>query len=556
MESIVDLRPQQYKINHLPTVSVIVIFLNVGRFFPEAIESVFAQTYPNWELLLVDDGSSDESTRIARYYTERYPERVRYFEHPNHQNYGKTSSRNLGIQHAKGKYIAFLDADDIWLPQKLERQVTILDSNAEIGMVYGLSQWWYSWTGKPEDQRRDYMHKLGVPPNSCIEPTAFIKLFFLAQQAAIPTPSNILVRREIIKQVNGFDEPFRGMYDLYEDQAFYAKVGLRSIVFAANECWDKYRQHPDSSSSMIEKARQGYSTRLFFLKWLSDYLGEQEVKDAGILKSLRNEIWRCRHRRLFRLWQGVRNIALVTGRWVFPLPVRHWLWAKITHQAYRPTAGRVRFGNLRRLMPLSREFGYDRGQPIDRYYIEKFLSDHRADIKAHVLEIADDTYTRQFGGDRISVSDVLHAASGNPKATIIGDLTCADHIPSNTFDCIILTQTLQLIYDVHTALQTVYRILKPGGVVIATFPGISQISRYDMERWGYYWSFTSLSARRLFEEIFPATGIQIKTYGNVLTATAFLYGMATEELKQKEMEFIDQDYEVLIAVRAQKPDEL
>jgi SAM-dependent methyltransferase len=150
-------------------------------------------------------------------------------------------------------------------------------------------------------------------------------------------------------------------------------------------------------------------------------------------------------------------------------------------------------------------------------------------------------------------SDVLHVSSADPKATLVGDLTSADHIPSDTFDCVIITQTLQFIYDVRAALQTIYRILKPGGVVIATFPGLSRISRYDAERWGHYWGFTSLSARCLFGEVFPQDQIQIRAYGNVLSAAGFLYGMATEELTRKELEHFDPDYEVIIGVTAVRP---
>jgi SAM-dependent methyltransferase len=233
--------------------------------------------------------------------------------------------------------------------------------------------------------------------------------------------------------------------------------------------------------------------------------------------------------------------------------MRRWLWARWHVREYVPPAGRVRLGDLRRLTPLSREFGYDRGRPIDRFYIEKFLSNHQMDVRGHVLEIADDNYTRQFGRDRITRSDVLHVSPGDPKATLIGDLTSADHIPSDTFDCIVITQTLQLIYDIRAALQTLHRILRPGGVVIATFPGLSPISRYDADRWGYYWGFTSLSARRLFGEIFPQDQIQISAYGNVLAATGFLYGMATEELRQQDLEYFDPDYEIIIGVRATKP---
>jgi len=235
-----------------------------------------------------------------------------------------------------------------------------------------------------------------------------------------------------------------------------------------------------------------------------------------------------------------------------PLRLRCWLWSKWKGTDYTPPTGCLRFGSLRRVIPLNRNFGYDRGRPIDRYYIERFLERHRADICGHVLEIADNTYTWNFGGDRVIKSDVLHLVNGNPNATIVGDLTCAEHIPSDRFDCVILTQTLQYIYDVPAVLRTLKRILKPRGVVLATVAGITPISRYDMERWGCFWAFTSLSVRRLFEEAFPAADIRVDAYGNVLAATAFLYGMASHELNQKELDYCDPDYQVVITIRAVK----
>jgi SAM-dependent methyltransferase len=195
----------------------------------------------------------------------------------------------------------------------------------------------------------------------------------------------------------------------------------------------------------------------------------------------------------------------------------------------------------------------DRGLPIDRYYIERFLSAHASDVRGHVLEIGSDTYTHRFGRDRVIRSDVLFVAEGNPKATIVADLTSTNHIPSGIFDCILLTQTLQFIYDVRAALKTLYRILKPDGILLATFPGISQISRYDMDRWGDYWRFTSLSSRRLFEEVFPSALVAVEAHGNVLAALTFLHGLAVQELRPEELDFQDPDYEVLIAVRAVKP---
>lgn len=217
-----------------------------------------------------------------------------------------------------------------------------------------------------------------------------------------------------------------------------------------------------------------------------------------------------------------------------------------------PLVGWVCLGQLRRLRPISSAWGSERGKPIDRYYIERFLAAHAQDIRGHVLEIGTKEYTLAFGGERVTESDVLHVTEHKPDVTILGDLTSADHIPSNTFDCIVLTQTLQFIYDVPAALRTVHRILKPGGIVLATVPGISQISRYDMERWGHYWSFTTRSAQALFEAVFPAQSIGIEMFGNVLAAIAFLHGLAAEELRQKELDHVDPDYQLLITVRAVK----
>jgi SAM-dependent methyltransferase len=215
-----------------------------------------------------------------------------------------------------------------------------------------------------------------------------------------------------------------------------------------------------------------------------------------------------------------------------------------------PPVGWARLGSLRRTKPISPSWGTERGQPVDRYYIEGFLAANAGDIRGRVLEIGDNSYTRAFGKDRVTRSDVLHVVEDRPQVTIIGDLTNADHIPAETFDCIILTQTLQAIFDVAAAIRTVHRILKPDGVLLATIPGISQISRYDMDRWGYYWSFTSRSAEELFAAAFPRDRVQVETHGNVLAAVAFLHGLASTELRRAELDYRDPDYQLLITVRA------
>jgi SAM-dependent methyltransferase len=220
-----------------------------------------------------------------------------------------------------------------------------------------------------------------------------------------------------------------------------------------------------------------------------------------------------------------------------------------------PPVGLVRFGSLRRTTPISRVFGLDRAQRercIDIVFIERFLKKHQSDIRGRVLEIGDDRYTKRFGGAKVDRGDVLHVQPGG-GATIVADLTSAEAIASESFDCIICTQTLQFIYDVHAAVRTLHRLLRPGGVVLASFTGISQISRYDMDRWGDYWRFTTASARRLFEACWPPDQVFIETHGNALLAVAYLHGLTVDELQPEELEARDDDFQLVITARAVKP---
>ena len=207
-------------------------------------------------------------------------------------------------------------------------------------------------------------------------------------------------------------------------------------------------------------------------------------------------------------------------------------------------------GRLRRTTPVS-TWGANRGGSIDRVYIERFLDQHRADIHGRVLEVQDDNYTRRYGV-RVEQVEILDARPGNPKATVVADLTDAPQLASDTFDCVILTQTLFLVYDVQAALRTVHRILAPGGVMLATVPGICKISPLEAELYGDWWRFTSWSARRLTEEAFGVGNVTVETYGNVLSAAAFLFGLGTWDLNLAELDAHDPLYEVTIAVRAVK----
>lgn len=270
-----------------PLVSVIIIFLNAEKYLREAIDSVLAQTYKCWELLLIDDGSTDNSTEIARRYVAQYPEKINYLEHPNHQNLGMSATRNLGIHKAKGEYIAFLDSDDYWLPNRLETHVGILDSYPEVGMLYGTANYWFSWTGRPEDRDRDFVPELRVQKETLFHPPELLPLL-LDGKAEVPCTCSILVRREIMQKIGGFEESFRGMY---EDQAFYAKVCLMVPVLATGDYLAWYRQHSDSHSSVMIESGALFSTQYAFLKWLEEYCTDHDIHDETILQIIRRKLW-------------------------------------------------------------------------------------------------------------------------------------------------------------------------------------------------------------------------------------------------------------------------
>jgi glycosyltransferase involved in cell wall biosynthesis/uncharacterized protein (DUF1330 family) len=539
-------------LNQTSLVSIIIIFFNEERFIEEAIESVLSQTYSDWELLLVDDGSHDKSTVIAKSYVKKYPDKVKYLEHENHQNLGMSCSRNLGIQSAKGNYVCFLDADDIWMPQKLAEQVTLMHANPAVSLVCGRTLWWYDWGNQSQSSPRDFVQKLSTPLNTTVSPPKLLLMFLEDEWATL---HDLMIRREAIEAVGGYEDRFRGMY---EDQAFHGKLALEFEAFVANEVWCKYRQHDDACTFRSHQQGQYFAARKKFLLWLEAYLKQKNLEDTEIWQLLQRKLFAFKYPMITKLLVTVKNstkplreLALDLGRQILPHSLKHWLWSHWTYKLW-PLVGFVNFGHLRRVHPIGKVWPNYRGSSVDRYYIEKFLADQSADIRGHVLELADATYTTRFGGDKVIQSDVLHAIEGNPAATIVADLTCADKISSDTFDCIILTQALLLIYDVKVAIQTVYRILRPGGVVLITVPGITQIIRNDMEQYGQYWSFTEQSISKLLGEFFLNENVETHSFGNVLTTSAFLYNLAVEDLSKGELDYHDPDYQLIIGARAVK----
>ena len=269
----------QYR--HPPLVSIISPFLNGEIFLAEAIESVLRQTLGNWELLLVDDGSTDASTAISKDFAAQYPGRVRYFEHPGHANFGISASRNLGIRHARGKYIAFIDADDVWRPSKLAEQASILEENPDLGLVCGAVNYWSDWNGGTNQLvlTGHIQNKVVLPPE------AALRVYPLGT-ATSPCPSDVLVPLRTIERIAGFEEHFTGPKQLYEDQAFFMKLYLASPAYFSSKVWLNYRLHSDSCMAVVMRSGQYHEVRKYFLNWLETYLANLPSVDPRITKAL------------------------------------------------------------------------------------------------------------------------------------------------------------------------------------------------------------------------------------------------------------------------------
>ncbi len=227
-----------------PAVTAIIVVLNGETFLGEAIESILAQTYVDWELLVVDDGSTDGTADIVRGYAERNSDRIRLLAHPGGANLGIAASRNEGIAQARGRHVAFLDADDVWLPEKLAEQVAILDADPELGLVYGRTLIWHSW--ERQGKHEDYYYPLGVEHDRRHEPPVLFEEL-MRNEAQTPTTCNAMIRAELFARLGGFDPDVRGMF---EDLTFFAKALAMTPGYVSVRTWAKYRQHPESCTAL------------------------------------------------------------------------------------------------------------------------------------------------------------------------------------------------------------------------------------------------------------------------------------------------------------------
>lgn len=273
-----------------PRVSVVSIFFNPGDYFVEAIESVLSQDFQDFELLLVDDGSTDGSTQIAEGYASA-DHRIRYLHHPGHANRGMSASRNLGLKDAHGELVAFIDADDRWRPSKLREQVAILDQHSDIDALCGAANYWRSWEGGPDTVvRTGRVWNQAVPP-----PQASLALYPLGRADA-PCPSSLVVRRSVALALGGFEESFIGPLQMYEDQAFLAKLYLQHTMYFADACWLDYRVHDQSCVAQVSRGGRYHEVRRHFLEWFEAYLSEApERQHPAVVAAVNRALFPYRH---------------------------------------------------------------------------------------------------------------------------------------------------------------------------------------------------------------------------------------------------------------------
>lgn len=315
-------KPEQPRVD-APLVAAIIIFLNGEKYIAEAIESVLAQTMQDFELILVDDGGTDGATEIAKGYARRHPGRIVYTEHPGHENRGMSASRNAGLRLARGKYVGFLDADDIWLPEHLRVYTRILEETPEIDLVFGRTLLWWSWASP---STRDGVMEPEVPLWRVLEPPHVMLRMLETGGRSVPAICAIVARLDAVRAEGGFEDSFR---TLYEDQIFFSRMFLSHRSMAIDAVLDLYRQHPESACYAEGGAVGDAKARPRFLAWLRDHFDARGVTDPTLRAALARNVWRIEHRRLYHLSRFPERAAY----WTFknlPKPVR-WRLAKPFH---------------------------------------------------------------------------------------------------------------------------------------------------------------------------------------------------------------------------------
>jgi glycosyltransferase involved in cell wall biosynthesis len=497
--------------------AIVITTYNHAHFLSYAIASCLRQTARIDEVIVVDDGSTDDPASVAA----RHPE-VRMIRQ---ENRGLAAARNTGIAATDATFITFLDADDCLLPEALETGVQHLEARPSAAMVYGAHRM-IDASGRPISAKI-YFPVLG---------DAYLQ--FLRRGNFIGMHATVVYRREHVLAVGGFDESFRSC----EDYELFLRIAKAGAIISHERLVAEYRKHgqnmSNNSTIMLATALRALDLQLAS--------GSTVTAEARAAIAAGRIFWTDYYsaKPKVRGFRGQRRLVKL-------LPSA--LGRLMPEELWSPSVGGVRLGDFARTTPISSRFGFDRGKPIDRYYIENFLVERSSDIRGRVLEIGDNSYTVRFGGAKVSKSDVLHVNAGSPGATIVGDLSDSDVLPSDAFDCIVLTQTLHLIYDMRKALANLARSLKADGVLLVTVPGISPVDRAEW-RYSWYWSLTELALAQLLAEAFDPRDFFTVKFGNVFAAACFLHGLGLSEVPASKLDVLDPAFPIVIGARAIKRD--
>lgn len=527
-----------------PVVSVIIPSYNHGQYLSEAINSIWLQAYPYTEIIVVDDGSTDNTKEILK--------DIPGIKYIYQNNQGLSAARNTGVKNSIGELLIFLDADDWLLDDAIKINLHYLEQDGTLAFVSGAHEKVFIDKGISIDEIQE------VPRDHYIN---------LLQGNYIGMHATVMYRRWVFNEFL-YDTDLKSC----EDYDLYLSITHRYPVLHHTQKIAAYRLHGNNMSGDIAMM---LSTTLAVLNRQKNNLRTPQEEMAftngqavwkeyycGLLheKLLSNNyadktngiktLLRYRPRLAIKYLSNYKPVIRFIKKNT-PSFIKSFLYKLVPNNVTNPAPGKVNAGDFGRTKPFSTDFGYDRGGSVDRYYIENFLKNEAGSIKGRTLEIGDNEYTLMFGGNKLTQSDILHVDEKNTKATFIGDLSNAPQLPDNTFDCIVLTQTLHLIFDFKGALDTCYRILKPGGTLLLTSPGITPI---DHGEWKsiWYWSFTDASLKILLSKSFPASDVEVTTFGNAHVAAAFLYGMGLPEVSQEKLDYHDPHFQVIITVKAVK----
>jgi len=531
-----------------PLVSVVIPCYNHGQYLSQAIESVRRQTYIPIEIIVINDGSTDHTEEVVKQYAE-----IKYIAQ---QNLGLSSARNTGLINSKGDLIVFLDADDLLCPDAIAYNVNYLTENPDKAFVSGA---YYVTT---IDRQKLAEQKQVVTAKHY---TAFLRNNYIGMHATV-------MYRRLVFDVFMFDPNLTAC----EDYDMYLKVSRKYPVAHHTHVLAMYRMHganmsnntPLMISTVLEVlGRQKQHLRSdeekqalregvkFYKNYYTDILYHQIRKDDIKPGREASQILRKYNFRLYFRYFLIYRLMGKTGQSLYRKFIvgegKRILHKIGIYKNYFPGVGSINAGDFYRTTPFSKTFGYDRGGPIDRYYIENFLKSESCGIRGRILEIGDNEYTLRFGKENVQQSEILHVDGSNPNATIVGDLSGAPHIPDNSFDCIILTQTLHLVYDYKAVVATCHRILKADGILLLTVPGITPID-YGEWRDAWLWSFTDHAIKKILAESFSVDHMEVGTFGNVFAATAFLFGMGLPEVKKEMLDYVDPNIQVIITAKAVK----